>query len=265
MKIIRVLQALEMCLAAWTFSISAVQAAQAQAPAAAETSREVRFQLDLHVPDAALRALLPPGFTSSVAMQGPAKDANLRIVFTDRLTVRGPEGKRVGTGTSQLVELVAPVKDKDGLDAQLVIGGLTGDAASVPGVFADYQLAATHTMSRTVTNENGPLVESQDWVFRAASGEEVEMHIRFERGFGFRIGPGPVKFYSAQKAGFSQTSQQEEQLDILRNVTTNPADRVKAFSLKAGGGSFAKLFDGSEKVLSWDDILWLERAIVPAP
>ena len=263
MKTCGILRMLVACLAVWASWVFSGSATQAQT--AAETSREARFQLDLHVPDAALRALLPPGFSSSVATQGPAKDANLRIVFTDRLTVKGPDGKRVGTGTSQLVELVAPVRDKDGVEAQLVIGGLIGDPASVPGVFGAYQLATTHTMSRAVSNESGPLVESQDWVFWAAGGEQVEMHLRFERGFGFRIGPGPVKFYSAQKPGFSQTSQQEEQLDILRNVTTAPVDRVKAFSFKAGGGSFAKLFDGSEKVLSWDDILWIDRTVLATP
>ena len=57
------------------------------AQAVVETSSETRFQLDLHVPDAALKALLPPGFTSCVAPQGPAKDANLRVVFIDRITV----------------------------------------------------------------------------------------------------------------------------------------------------------------------------------
>lgn len=41
-------------------------------------------------------------------------------------------------------------------------------------------------------------------------------------------------------------------MEILRNVTTNPADRVKAFSFKASGGAYAKLFDGTEQVLSWD-------------
>jgi hypothetical protein len=36
---------------------------------------------------------------------------------------------------------------------------------------------------------------------------------------------------------------------------------VKAFSLKGGGGSIAKLFDGSERPVSWDNILWMMRSI----
>jgi hypothetical protein len=64
-----------------------------------------------------------------------------------------------------------------------------------------------------------------------------------------------------QEPSFYQISKQEQVLDILRNVTTNPADRVKEFSFKAGGGSYSKLFDGTEKVLSWDNILWINRSV----
>jgi len=72
-------------------------------------------------------------------------------------------------------------------------------------------------------------------------------------------GPG---LYSAKDSTVFQISRQEQSLEILRNVTTTPADRVKAFSFKAGGGSYAKLFDGTEKMLSWDNILWMNRSIL---
>ena len=38
-----------------------------------------------------------------------------------------------------------------------------------------------------------------------------------------------------------------------------PASRPLAF--KADGGSYSKLFDGTEKLLSWDNILWINRSI----
>jgi hypothetical protein len=43
-------------------------------------------------------------------------------------------------------------------------------------------------------------------------------------------------------------------------LLTTPEDHVKSFTFKGGGGSWAKLFDGTEKVLSWDNILWLNGA-----
>src|SRR5262245_26656756 len=98
-----------------------------------EYSSEARFQLDLHVPDAVLASFLPPGWTPNIAAQGAAKDANLRAVFIDRVTINAPDGKPIGKGSNRLVYLVAPVKDPAGANVQLVIGGLTEDPADAPG------------------------------------------------------------------------------------------------------------------------------------
>ena len=233
----------------------------AHAETLVEASSEARFQLDLHVPDAALKAHLPPGFTLNVAAQGAAKDANLRAVFIDRVTINGPDGKPVGKGSNRLVYLVAPVKDPAGANAQLVIGGLTEDPADAPGPFGVYLQATTHTMQRATAGGSGPLVDSQDWVFAAATGERLELHIKYERGVANRGNPADTRFYSAKNPGFYQISRQEQVLDILRNVTTTPPDRVKEFSFKGSGGSYAKLFDGTEKPLSWDNILWINRSV----
>ena len=226
-----------------------------------ENSSETRFQLDLKVPDAALMSYLPNGWTPNVAAQGAAKDCNLRAVFIDRVTINGPDGKPVGKGSNRLVYLVAPVKDAFGAAAQLVIGGLTEDPADAPGPFGVYLLATTHNM-RALNEAQGALMHStQDWEFAAASGERLELHISYEPGVGNRTNPTETKFYSAKNPHFFQISKQEQVLDILRNVTTNPPDRVKEFLFKGSGGSFAKLFDGTEKVLSWDNILWINRSV----
>jgi hypothetical protein len=196
-----------------------------------------------------------------VATQGPAKDCNLRGVFIDRVTINGPDGKAVGKGSNRLAYLVAPVKDAAGATAQLVIAGLTEDPADAPGPFGVYLLATTHKMQRSTSSGAGPVMESQDWVFSAATGERLEMHIKFERGVGNKGNPAEVKFYSSKNPSFYQISKQEQVVDILRNVTTTPADRVKEFSFKGSGGSFAKLFDGTEKVVSWDNISWINRSV----
>ncbi|MBI2817970.1 MAG: hypothetical protein HYX72_13635 [Acidobacteria bacterium] len=234
----------------------------AHAETAVEYSAETRFQLDLHIADAALAPFLPEGWTPNVATQGNAKDANLRVVFIDRRTINAPDGKPVGKGSNRLVYLVAPVKDSSGNAVQLVIGGLTEDTADAPGPFGCYLLATIHSMQRSTSTGTGPIVESQDWVFAAVSGEHLELHIKFERGVGNKAAPTDVKFYSAKNPSFYQISRQEQVLDVLRNVTTNPTDRVKEFSFKASGGSYAKLFDGKEKQLSWDNIVWINRTVL---
>src|ERR1700677_3191610 len=110
----------------------------AHAESMVENSSETRFQLDLKVPDAALAAYLPTGFTPNVAAQGAAKDCNLRAVFIDRVTINGPDGRPIGKGSNRLVYLVAPAKDHSGANVQLVIAGLTEDPADSPGPFGNY-------------------------------------------------------------------------------------------------------------------------------
>src|SRR5258705_68114 len=115
----------------------------AHAETLVEHSAEARFQLDLRVPEAALKAYLPEGWVPNIAAQGAAKDANLRVVFIDRVTINGPDGKPVGKGSNRLVYLVAPVKNPAGANVQLVISGLSEDPADVPGPFGNYLPATT--------------------------------------------------------------------------------------------------------------------------
>jgi hypothetical protein len=245
--------------------IVAATAVTVRAETVVETSNEARFQFDFKVSDAALAAVLPQGFTPDVATQGPAKDCNLRVVFIDRVTINNPDSTPKGTGTNQLVYLVAPVKSPSGEKVQLVIGGLTADPTDAPGPFGNYIHATTHTVKRsteTPASGDGPMIESQDWHFAAPSGEHFVLHITYERGIMNKRNLQDRKYYSAKNPGYYQISREEQVLDILRNVPTNPPDRVKEFSLELGGGSYAKLFDGTQQVLSWDNILWINRAVV---
>ena len=239
--------------------VGAVPTASAQT--LVESSAEARFQLDLQVPQAALTHLIPAGWTMNVSTWGAAMDANLRAIFIERMTINGPEGRPLGDGSNLLVYLTVPVTNAAGDNVQLVIGGITEDPADAPGPFGNYLAATTHTLRRTTESGMGPIIETQDWVFEAATGEYLRMSISFERGVGNSRPARETRFYSAKNPNFYQISKQQQVLDILRNVTTNPTDRVRAFSFSAGGGSYADLFDGTEKLLSWDNIVWLNREV----
>ena len=154
------------------FSVMAALTIGVSAQTLQEHSAEARFQLDVHVPDVALAAFLPPGWTPNIAAQGPAKDANLRVIFIDRMTINGTDGKPLGKGSNHLVYLAAPVKDPNGTNAQLIIGGLTADPGDAPGPFGNYLLATGHSVQRSTTGgAAGPIIDSQDWSFRAATGD----------------------------------------------------------------------------------------------
>lgn len=227
-----------------------------------ESSMEARFQLDFQVPETALMRMVPAGWTLNVAPQGPAKDANLRVIFIERMSIHDAEGRPLGDGTNLLVYLTVPVTNPEGNNVQLVIGGITEDPSDAPGPFGVYLPATNHSLERTTRSGNGPVVETQDWEFSAATGEHLNMRIVFERGVSGTRAASDTRFYSATNPASSQISRQQQVLDILRNVTTNPEDRVLEFSFSGGGGRYAGLFDGTEALLSWDNILWLKRDVL---
>jgi hypothetical protein len=233
----------------------------ASAETLVESSAEARFQLDLQVPQAALVRHLPRGWKMNVRTEGAAKDANLRVIFIERITINGADGRPVGDGSNLLVYLTVPVTNTAGENVQLVIGGITEDPADAPGPFGVYLPASTHTLRRTTASGSGPIIETQDWVFEAVTGEHFKMNITFERGLRNSRPASDTRFHSAKDPDFYQISRQQQMLDILRNVTTNPTDRVHKFSFTAGGGSYADLFDGTERLLSWDNIVWLNREV----
>ena len=227
-----------------------------------EQAAEHRLQLDFRVNDAALAKILPAGWEAVIATAGPAKDANLRMIFIDRMAIIGADGKPAARPTARLVYLAIPVKQTaGGATGQMIIHGLTENAADAPGDFGVYQYAATAKMTRTVAASAGAMTGSEDWEFAAASGERMEVHIEYQRGPAVK-GGGETKFYFPNDPSKYQVFKVEQAIDIMRNATTNPPDHVKKFSYKAGGGKIAALFDGSEKLVSWDSFPWYIRTVI---
>jgi hypothetical protein len=231
----------------------------ARAETFVEHSAEYRLQLDFVVPDAALRKFLPPGWESSIATQGPAKDCNLRMIFIDRVDITGADGAPLGS--NRLVYLAAPVKQSGSNNVgQMIIAGLTADPKDAPGPFGNYELATTARMARAADGVGKDVAGQEDWEFAAAGGERMELHLKYERGPA-RKGGSEVKFFSPANPSFYQIFKIEQGIDIMRNATVPVRDRVKEFSYKATGGRLGALFDGSERVVSIDSFHWYNRGV----
>jgi len=106
----------------------------------------------------------------------------------------------------------------------------------------------------------GPEVEQFEHEFAAASGEHMSLQVEYVRGPA-RKGAAEVKFFNPSDPSKFQIFKTDQAIDIMRNPTTNPPDNVKKFSYKAGGGKIAALFDGTEKVVSWDSFPWYIRTV----
>jgi len=247
--------------AAFTLA-AATDVPTASAQTVIEQAIEYRFQLDFRVNDAALQKMLPAGWVPNIATMGPAKDCNLRMIFIDRVDVMGADGKPLPKGETRLVYLAIPVKQSSGTAAgQMIISGLTQDAADAPGAFGVYKHASTATMARSASSSGGTTLVDENWSFSAPGGEHMTVHVKYERAPANK-GGGEVRFFNPSDPSKYQIFKTEQVIDIARNVTTTPPDRVKEFSYSAGGGAIAGLFDGTEKVLSWDSFPWYSRTVM---
>ena len=235
---------------------------QANAETFVEQSAEARMQLDFVVPDAALKKFLPAGFEPNVATAGAAKDCNLRMIFIDRVDITKQDGSPADPGSNQLVYFAIPIK-QSGTNTlgQMLIFGLTADAKDAPGPFGVYVHAGDHRMSRSTNESAGkPTITEEHWGFAAASGERIELNLRYERGTA-RKSAQETKFFSSINPNFYQIFKIEQGLDIMRNATVPVRDRVAEFSYKAMGGKIASLFDGTERVVSVDALHWYNRGV----
>jgi hypothetical protein len=224
-----------------------------------EQSAEVRMQLDLAVSPQALKALLPDGWEPFVATSGPAKDCNVRLIFVDRVDINGPDG--APAGTEQMVYFASPIKKtgSNEMAGQMVIDGITSKAA--PGPFNVYQGVTAYRVERsTHATAGGPIENEDTWDFTGADGEHLSLHLTYERGVARKLS-AETKFFSAADPNSYQIWKVDQGLDIMRNATVPVKDHVKTFEFKAFGGRVAKLFDGSERVVSVDALHWYNRAV----
>jgi hypothetical protein len=239
----------------------AASAGIANAQTLIEQSAEVRMQLDLAVSPQALQALLPNGWEPFVATSGPAKDCNVRLIFVDRVDINGPDGAPVGT--EQMVYFASPIKKtgSNEMAGQMVIDGITSNPKAAPGPLNAYQAASAYRVERSTHAAAGGAIENEDtWDFTGGSGEHLSLHLTYERGVARKLS-AETKFFSAADPSAYQIWKVDQGLDIMRNATVPVKDRVKTFEFKASGGRVAKLFDGSERVVSVDALHWYNRAV----
>jgi hypothetical protein len=245
----------------WLVALTVAAPALAQAPAPptniVEKSSDYRFQMDYQVNQAALNKLLPTGWESAVAAQGPAKDCNIRLIFVERSNIVGPDNRVLRNGKDMLAFIEAPVRQSGGtVTGRMILAGIS--SASAGGVMLP---ARTTNVSRSRNVQNDTAVVTEDWEFVAASGERLQLHVQY-RPQPTNVGAGETRFFDPADPSKVQLWRTETATDIARNVTTTPPDRVTQFSYRVSGGKFAALFDGSEKALSWDAQPIYSRTVV---
>ena len=242
----------------------AALAASVGAPAPAvgqgvtEWSAEARTVLSFRVPDAAVQALLPPGWTVDPSTGAANRGANLSLTVMERTLVVDPAGKNVRTGTIRYAVMSVPARHAEtGRTNPMIVLGISPEGEGAYGAYLKAVVSRLERSSSATGEDPGRAEEA--WEFSAASGERLELRLAYRRG-------APVKtrvqttIRSGARPDFTRTYRIDQASDVLRSLTT-ATDRVDTLRFSATGPRFAPLFDGSETLLSVTAIPWYVREI----
>jgi hypothetical protein len=97
---------------------------------------DARVVLYFTVPSDALKERVPAPWQVGSVPAGPAKDANLAVVFVDQVLAQDQDGKPIGAGANRQVVLAAIGKNgQTGEVAPVIIGGFSADPVNIPGAY----------------------------------------------------------------------------------------------------------------------------------
>lgn len=232
--------------------------APARAQGVTEWSVEARTALSFRVNEAAVQALLPAGWKVEPSAAAENRGGNLTVTFMERLLVLDGRGKTLRTGTTRYLVMSTSAKHaQTGQVGTLVVGGLSPEGAGAYDVYLPATAARLERSSSAQGEEAGTAQEA--WALTAASGERVELSLRYRRG-------APLKSHadralrSAVHPEFTRSYRVDQAADVLRSGAS-PQDRIDEIRFTATGPRFAPLFDGSEALLSVTSIPWYQREI----
>lgn len=215
------------------------------AQAVTEWSAEQRYTLSVHVNDAALQKMMPPGWTVSPSTAAGNAGGNLTVSFIDRMVVFDGQGKQYRAGSSRYIVFTVPARNTEGLTNNIIISGLSPEG---PGAYGVNLTATTSRVRKSAATqgEENPTVDER-WEFAADSGDRVDLQIAYRRAPTTKS-KAETRIRSAVRPDFTRTYRIEQAGDVLRSANT--PDRAESFTFKVAGPKLASLFDGSEKVLS---------------
>jgi hypothetical protein len=230
----------------------------AQAENLIEKSNDVRTILNFQVSDSAVRSLLPAGWQPNPSPSGVSKEANLTLLFTDRLLVQDGEGNFIHGGTNRVIVLIVPAKEiATGINASMVVAGYSGSAEGIPGAYKLY-LPGKIQMTRTTRSADKGLGENEElWSLGTATGDQIELAIKYERSIPSRVN-AEQKVYTAAVPGFYRIYKVDQGVEVLRSAPSG-IDRTQLFRFKAAGPRLGAIFEGTERLVSAISLPWYIR------
>ena len=215
-----------------------------------ESNADARTMVTLKVKDAEAQKLLPAGWQVTPLEAGPAKGANLLLVFIDKIDSQGADGKASVAGAiDRALAVVVPAKHGQmGAAGPNVVRVYTANPKALPGPYKNSVQATVQLEQSIKATDVEPATISEAWSVRERGGGVVSLRLEYPRGALARS-KSEAKIYGGPDPAFFRIYRVDQAADLLRSVPTG-TDRLKQYQLHVSVPELKSMFDGSEQVIS---------------
>lgn len=224
-------------------------ASNARAEQLVEDNTESRLVLAFRADAAALQKRLPPELEVSPAPGGPAKDANLVVVFYDRLHQLDGSGKPTSATTMRMAVVVAAVKTRAaGKPAFAVLRVFNPNPEQVPGFYKAGVLAEVKRETSVAASSLEPGSMSDAWEVSTKGGDTIRVRVEYARGVPSRS-VRELQVFSGVQGGLFRIYRTDELGDVVRSAA-GKVDRAKKLEYRFAVADMADLFGDETQLLA---------------
>lgn len=207
-----------------------------------EKTVDRRIMLAYKVNPEPVQAMLPDGWTAIAFPKGPIAGTNFLVILIDRLNSRDDKDKNADPSVGLISSYVVLAKQTDGKGIQMFVVGVDINWKD----YEAYGNTLEAVIDRTVT-ETG-VSHSENWTIKPADGGELTFALKFTTGK-TRWKTDEVKSFSNVKPGYYHVYRRQYLTGLLMS---------EGMGMKLDGAAsvtnsmprFAKMFDGSEKLMA---------------
>jgi hypothetical protein len=208
---------------------------------------------------AAVQAFLPQGWQ----LDPPASGANLNISLVDRIVDADAASKNKNQPVYRVVALSAPARNpQTGESGALLFRIFNSSPDNVPGF---YKVAVNASVERELTTSGTDMAAGtavERWHMKDTRGGTMELSLQYQRGTP-TLGKVESRPRSAADPAIWRVYRFDQATDVLKSVPNN-VDRIQKMQISWKVPELAKIFDGSEQVVSVTSVpLYLRQVLTP--
>jgi hypothetical protein len=233
------------------------------APSVAESLVEqvvdTRLILAFKVDPAELQKLIPGPWEIAGAAAGATKDANLSVIFYERMLQQDGAGALMGS-PYRFVVFASTVKPKDVAATASVVSRIyASDPKRVPGPYqnslhasVEHRLAADSATTGTV---------EETWAVRVQPSHMMSLNIKYGKGTPTRQ-KSEGKVYSSVNTSFYRTYRWDLLADVAKSGPAG-VDRVTSYSFDVAVPEYASLFRQGQLVAVISQPMYVRSVWLP--